>query len=123
MDGLGQLDAEFESLGEAAVSERLSANLYKGEARAVAMRWLNEKSLARAAVGKPHRAALLDPTTRRILRAEQGARVAILCAVAAIIAAIGSLGLSLQTLQTVQALGRTAAAAAQPQTQNQTAKP
>jgi hypothetical protein len=114
MDGLGQLDAEFESLGEAAVAERLSVNAYKGEARAVAMRWLNEKSLARAGIGTPHHAAPLDPATRRIVRAEQGARVAILCAVAALTAAIGSLGLSLQTLHAVQDLGRTAAAAAEP---------
>ena len=116
MDSLGQLNAEFENLGESAVAERLNTNVYRDEARALAMRWLNEKSLARGAVGAPRRAASLDPTTRRIVRAEQGARVAILCAVAALMAAIGSLGLSLQTLQTVQALNRAVAAAAQPQT-------
>jgi len=112
MDGLSQLDAEFESLGEAVVAERLSANVYKGEARAIAMRWLNEKSLARTSVGKPGRAAPLDQTARRITRAEQGARIAILCAVAALMAAIGSLGLSVQTLQTVQALSRAVASTA-----------
>jgi hypothetical protein len=110
MDGLSQLDAEFESLGEAVVAERLSANAYKGEARAVAMRWLNEKSLARVGVGATHFTPV-DRTARRIIRAEQGSRMAILCAVAALLAAIGSLGLSVQTLQTVQALGRAAAAA------------
>jgi len=114
MDGLGQLDAEFESLGEVAVAERLSANAYTGEARAVAMRWLNEKSLARAGVDARAHAAPIDRTVRRLARAEQGSRMAILCAMAALLAAIGSLGLSVQTLQTVQALGRAAAATAQP---------
>lgn len=114
MDALVQLNAEFESLGEAAVAERLNANLYKGEARAVAMRWLNEKSLARAGVDSATYAGLIDPATRRLVRAEQGSRVAILCAVAALLAAIGSLGLSVQTLQTVQILGRAAASTAQP---------
>jgi hypothetical protein len=113
MDGLGQLDAEFESLGEAAVAERLSANAYKGEARAVAMRWLNEKSLARAGVDAQAHAVPVDRTVRRIARAEQGSRMAMLCAIAALLAAIGSLGLSVQTLQTVQALGRAAAFTAQ----------
>jgi hypothetical protein len=113
MDGLAQLDAEFESLGEAAVAERLSTNAYTGEARAVAMRWLNEKSLARAGVGSAAHTTPVDRTTRRIARAEQGSRVAILCAMAALLAAIGSLGLSVQTLQTVQALGRAAASSAQ----------
>ncbi len=113
MDGLGQLDAEFESLGEAAVSDRLSANVYKGEARAIAMRWLNEKSLARAGVQTPGRAGMLDPAARRAARAEREGRIAILCAVAALIAALGSLGLSLQTLHSVEAMSRVVAAAAQ----------
>lgn len=115
MDTLVQLNAEFENLGEAAVAERLNANVYKGEARAVAMRWLNEKSLARMGIdAAAHAPSMIDPTTRRIARAEQGSRVAILCAVAALLAAIGSLGLSVQTLQTVQILGRAAASTAQP---------
>jgi hypothetical protein len=109
MDALIQLNAEFESLGEAVVAQRLNANVYKGEARAVAMRWLNERSLARAGVDAQAHIAMIDPTTRRVIRAEQGSRVAVLCAVAALLAAIGSLGLSVQTLQTVQALGRAAA--------------
>lgn len=110
MDGIGQLNAEFESLGEAEVARRLNANLYKDEARALAMRWLNEKALARVGVGAAH-AAPVDPTIRRLVRAEQGARVAVLCAMAALMAAIGSLGLSLQTLQAVQGLNRVAASA------------
>lgn len=112
MDGIGQLNAEFESLGEAEVAKRLNANLYKDEARALAMRWLNEKSLARVGVGKAH-AASIDRATRRMIRAELGARLAILCATAALVAAIGSLGLSLQTLQAVQGLNRVAAPAPQ----------
>lgn len=114
MDGLGQLNAEFETLGEAEVAERLNANVYKDEARALAMRWLNEKSLARAGSGAGGHPVLVDPMTRRVFRAEQSARVAILCAMAALMAAIGSLGLSLQTLQAVQALNRVAASASQP---------
>jgi hypothetical protein len=114
MDALIQLNAEFETLGEAVVAERLNANVYKGEARVVAMRWLNDKSLARAGVDSAAHAALIDPATRRAVRAEQGSRVAILCAVAALLAAIGSLGLSVQTLQTVQTLGRAAASTSQP---------
>jgi hypothetical protein len=114
MDGLGQLNAEFEILGEAEVAERLSANVYKDEARVLAMRWLNEKSLARAGTGAAAHSALTDSTTRRVFRAEQSARVAILCATAALVASIGSLALSLQTLQAVQALNRAAAPASQP---------
>jgi len=104
MDAVGQLNAEFEALGEAAVSERLSANLYHGETRAVAMRWLNDKVLARASVEASVHAVVTDASTRRIVKTEQSARAAILCAVAALLAAIGSVGLSLQTLQSVQNL-------------------
>jgi hypothetical protein len=104
MDALGQLNAEFDALGEAAVSERLSANVYHGEARAVAMRWLNDKVLARASVEASVHAVVTDTSTRRIVRTEQNARAAILCAAAALLAAIGSLGLSVQTLQSVQSL-------------------
>jgi hypothetical protein len=111
MDALGQLNAEFESLGEAGVSERLSANAYTGEARAVAMRWLNDKVMARASVEASVHAVVTDASTRRIVRTEQNARMAILCAVAALLAAIGSLGLSLQTLQSVQGLRHSLATA------------
>ncbi len=114
MDSLGQLNAEFESVGEATVADRLNTNVYKDEARALAMRWLNEKSLARAGVDASTRAPPVDPATHRMARVERGTRAAILCAVAALLAAIGSLGLSVQTLQTVQALGRAAAFASQP---------
>jgi hypothetical protein len=55
-----------------------------------------------------------DASTRRILRTEQSARAAILCAVAAFLAAIGSLGLSLQTLASVQSLRHEMAAYGQP---------
>lgn len=112
MDPPSQLNAEFEALGEAVVAERLSANVYKDEARALAMRWLNDKSLARKGIGDV-RAAPIDPATRRLFRAEQSARIAILCATAALMAAIGALGLSVQTLQAVQALNRTVASASQ----------
>lgn len=113
MDALRQLNAEFEALGEAGVSERLSANAYTGEARAVAMRWLNDKVLARAHVEASVHAVVTDTSSRRIVRAEQSARAAILCAVAALLAAIGSLGLLVQTLGSVQNL-RHAVASAQP---------
>lgn len=111
MDTLGQLQVEFEALGEAAVSERLSANLYTGEARAVAMRWLNDKVLARASVEASVHAVVTDESTRRVVRAEQNARTAILCAVAALLAAIGSLGLSVQTLTSIQSLRHAMASA------------
>ena len=114
MDSVGKLNAEFESVGEAIVAERLNANVYKDEARVLAMRWLNEKSLARAGVDASARAPLVDPSARRLARAEQSSRIAILCAVAALLAAVGSLALSVQTLQTVQALNRVAAFASQP---------
>jgi len=113
MDAVGQLNAEFEALGEAAVSERLSANLYHGETRAVAMRWLNDKVLARASVEASVHAVVTDASTLRIVRAEQGARAAILCAVAAILVAVGSLALSVQTLQTLQGMRQAIAASAQ----------
>jgi hypothetical protein len=117
MDALGQLNSEFEALGEAGVSERLSANAYSGEARAVAMRWLNDRVMARARVEASVHAVVTDASTRRIVRAEQGARTAILCAVAALLAAIGSLGLSLQTLRSVQALRHAVVAAQSPASQ------
>jgi hypothetical protein len=104
MDSVRQLNGEFEALGEAGVSERLNANVYTGETRVLAMRWLNDKVLARASVEASVHAVVTDTSTRRIVRAEQGARAAILCAVAALLAAVGSLGLSLQTLQSVQDL-------------------
>jgi hypothetical protein len=113
MDELAQLNAEFETLGEAAVADRLSHNTYRGEARAVAMRWLNERSLARVGIDTPIHASGGDPIVRRIVRNEQVTRAAILCAVAALLAALGSLGLSVQTLQSVQTLRRAEAAAAQ----------
>jgi hypothetical protein len=116
MEALRDLTAEFEALGEATVSERLGANLYTGEARAVAMRWLNDKVLARAKVEASVHAVVTDASTRRIVRTEQSARAAILCAVAALLAAIGSLGLSVQTFTSVQSLRHMVAAAQQPPT-------
>lgn len=113
MDAVRQLNAEFEALGEAAVSERLNANAYTGEARAVAMRWLNDKVLARAGVEASVHAVVTDASTHRIVRAEQNARAAILCAVAALLAAIGAIGLSVQTLASVQTLRHAAASALQ----------
>jgi hypothetical protein len=112
MDELGQLTAEFETLGEAVVADRLSHNLYKGEARAVAMRWLNDRSLARIGIDVPIHDAHVDPNLRRIVRNEQITRAAILCAIAALLASVGALGLSVQTLQAVQDLRHTAAVAA-----------
>jgi hypothetical protein len=111
MDALAQLNSEFEALGEAAVAERLNANYYKGPARAVAMRWLNDKSLARAGIDAPQHGVAFDESPRRAVRAEQSARVAILFAVAAFLAAISSLGLSVQTLQAVQGLRQSVASA------------
>ena len=111
MDALGRLTSEFETLGEAAVAERLSANAYTGEARAVAMRWLNDKVLARARVEASVHAVVTDTSARRIVQAEQTARTALLCAVAALLAAIGSLGLSVQTLQSIHSLRQAVASA------------
>jgi hypothetical protein len=104
MDNVGQLNAEFESLGEAAVSERLDANYYKGPARAVAMRWLNEKACARVGIDHPAHGLPLELGPRRMIRAENIGRVAVMCAVISLLAAVGSLGLSVQTLQQVHAL-------------------
>lgn len=112
MDELGQLTAEFETLGEAVVADRLSHNLYKGEMRAVATRWLNERSLARIGIDVPIHSAHVDENLRRLGRNEQITRAAILCAVAALLVAAGALGLSVQTLQEVQDLRHAAAAAA-----------
>jgi hypothetical protein len=115
MDKVAQLQAEFEAVGEAEVAERLHSNFYKGADRAVAMRWMNDRSLARVGIHAPAHGALLDPNSRRIAHAERITRMAILCAVAALLAAIGSLGLSVQNLLTFQSLRQTVApAAAQP---------
>ena len=109
MDGLGQLQAEFETLGETAVAQRLNANQYNGPARALAMRWLNEKSLSRLGIDAPAHGVLLDPATRKAMHAERKARVAILFAVVALLAGIGSLGVSMRTLQAIQALRQSVA--------------
>jgi hypothetical protein len=114
MDEVRQLTAEFETLGEAAVADLLSHNAYKGEARAVALRWLNDRSLARVGIDTPIKAAHEDPILRRIARNEQVLRAAILCAVAALLAGVGALGLSVQTLQAIQDLRRGVAAAQAP---------
>jgi hypothetical protein len=109
MDVLGQLNAEFETLGEAAVAERLNANHYRGAARAVAMRWLNEKALARIGLDAAAHGASVHHGAVRTRRAEQSARAAVLCAAAALLAAVGSIGLSVQTLQAVQSLRQSVA--------------
>ena len=114
MEAPGQLTIEFETLGEAGVAERLSANHYNGAARAVAMRWLNDKAMARASVEASVHAIVTDESTRRIVRTQQVARVAVLCAVAALLASVGALGLSVQTLQEVQTLRHAAASAPPP---------
>ncbi|HEY4031003.1 MAG TPA: hypothetical protein VGM25_11710 [Caulobacteraceae bacterium] len=104
MDAVGQLNAEFETLGETAVAERLDANLYTGSARAVALRWLNDKACARVGIDRPAHGAPLELGPGRTVRAENIGRVAVLCAVVALLASVGSLGLSVQTLQAVRAL-------------------
>ena len=104
MDVVGQLNAEFETLGEAAVSERLNTNYYRGSARAVAMRWLNDKACARVGIDHPAHGSPLDVGSQRTIRAENVGRLAILCAVVAMLASVGSLGLSVKTLQDVHAL-------------------
>src|SRR4051812_33749681 len=110
MDTVGQLNAEFETLGEAQVSERLNANYYQGPARAVAMRWLNDKACARVGIDHPAHGLPLELDPRRLTRAENVGRVAVLCALVALLASVGSLGLSVQTLQAVSALRVTVAA-------------
>ncbi len=114
MDALGQLQAEFETLGEAVVAERLSVNQYQGPARAFAMRWLNEKSLSRLGIDAPMHGTLLDPAARRAIHAERNARMAILCAAVALLAAVGSLGLSVRTLQATQTMRQTIASTTPP---------
>jgi hypothetical protein len=104
MDVVGQLNAEFETLGEAAVSERLSTNYYTGSARAVAIRWLNEKACARVGIDHPVHGLPLELGSHRTIRAENIGRLAILCGVVALLASVGSLGLSVKTLQDVHAL-------------------
>jgi hypothetical protein len=116
MDALGQLNAEFENLGEAAVAERLNANYYRGSARAVAMRWLNEQSLARVGIDAPAHGTRPYQGSARMAPAEQTAQAAVLCAVAALLAAIGSMGLSFQTLQAVHSLRQSVAQMSQPAT-------
>jgi len=114
MDALGQLQAEFETLGEAVVAERLSANHYQGSARATAMRWLNEKSLSRLGIDPPAHGTLLDPAARRAMQADRIARLAVLCAVVALLAAVGSLGLSIRTLQATQTIRQVIASTTPP---------
>ena len=104
MDAVGQLNAEFETLGEATVAERLDANHYQGAARAVALRWLNDKACARVGIDRPAHGQPIDLSFERLSRAENVGRLAILCAVVSLLAAAGSLGLSVQTLQAVNAL-------------------
>lgn len=110
MDALDQLATEFEALGEAAVAERLNANVYQGPARAVAMRWLNEKTLARASVEASVHAVVTDLSTRRIVRAERGASLAMLCAAAALLVAVGSVGVAVHTQQALYTLSQSIAA-------------
>jgi hypothetical protein len=114
MDVVGQLNREFETLGEAAVAERLHANYYRGSARAVAMRWLNERSLTRVGIDDTAHGIPLDFGSRRMVHAEHMSRAAILSAVAALLAAIGSMGLSVQTLQSVKELRQAVAAMTPP---------
>ncbi|MGZ3273408.1 MAG: hypothetical protein ACXU82_12860 [Caulobacteraceae bacterium] len=114
MDVLGELQTEFETLGEAMVAERLSANHYQGPARAIAMRWLNEKSLSRLGIDAPAHGTLLDPASQRAIHAERSARMAILCAVVALLVAVGSLGLSVRTLQATQTIRQAVASATPP---------
>jgi hypothetical protein len=114
MDAVSHLYAEFEALGEREVAERLNASHYHGADLAVAMRWLNEKALARAGVNAAPHESPLDADARRAARAEHRSRVAVACAIVALLIAAGSLGLSLKAFSGYQALQRAAAAAAVP---------
>jgi hypothetical protein len=111
MDAVSHLYAEFEALGEREVAQRLNANHYHGADLAVAMRWLNEKALARAGVDAPHHESRLDADARRAARAEHSARVAVACAIVALAIAASSLAFSVQAYRGVQALQRAVAAA------------
>lgn len=93
------------------MAERLNANQYRGPARAVALRWLNEKSLSRLGIDAPAHGTLLDPAALHAFNVERSAKMAILCAAAALLVAVGSLGVSVRTLQGVQALRQAVASA------------
>jgi len=47
MDEGRAYEVEFEALGEVEVNDRVERRYYEGSARAFAMRWLNDKSMAR----------------------------------------------------------------------------
>jgi len=47
MDEARGYEAQFEALGEVEVNDRVERRYYEGSARAYAMRWLNDKAMAR----------------------------------------------------------------------------
>lgn len=92
MDEGRAYQAEFEALGEVEVNDRVERRYYEGADRAYAVRWLNDKSMARltgaAFLAAPVAAelALLARNTRR------SARWAMICASVAGLLTVANIG-------------------------------
>ncbi|HEX7760461.1 MAG TPA: hypothetical protein VF459_13220 [Caulobacteraceae bacterium] len=92
MDERRAFQAEFEALGEVEVNDRVERRYYEGGARAYALRWLNDKAMARltgaAFLAAPVAAelALLARNSRR------SARWAMICAAIAGMVTVANFG-------------------------------
>lgn len=96
--------AEFETLGEAEVAQRIEHKLYQDPARAYAMRWLNEKGMARTQAASALVGATRDRQLLMTRRAEWAARTAVIAAVTAAVAASLAIGLAFEARRTVSDL-------------------
>lgn len=114
MAQLENLIAEFDAIGEAEVSNRLHDHAYEGAERALAMRWLNERTLHRVDAVTAEVASLSDIQLTATRRAESAARMSMLCACLAMLIALGSLGVSVQAMRMAKPAAPAAPAAAAP---------
>lgn len=103
MDEGRAYQAEFEALGEVEVNDRVERRYYEGAARAYAMRWLNDKAMARltgaAFLAAPVAAelALLARNSRR------SARWAMICAAIAGMVTVANFGFAAYAMRSTVA--------------------
>jgi len=99
-----EFDAEFEALGESEVSLRLDHREFKEPQRAYALRWLNEKAMARTAAATARADSLYEAQVAQTRRARRFAGAAAACALLSLAVAVFSAVISYQALNEVRAL-------------------
>lgn len=90
---------EFEKLGETEVSRLIVAHAFDEPTRAHAMRWLNDRAMARTTKVERGRGRALQDWEIQLSEARRAARAASAVSVLALVAAVVAAGLAIEALR------------------------